>query len=83
MHMVLIWAAQNRARRFDKDLTQVWQKRVPTLKNDYQALLNVLKHSILEADNDLGCKGKIGIGVPGIVNAKKNCIYYQRACCQI
>ena len=60
---------------FDKDLTQVWQKRVPTPKNDYQALLNVFKTLTLEADNDLGCKGKIGIGVPGIVNAKEGTVF--------
>ncbi|MCD4607167.1 ROK family protein, partial [Proteus mirabilis] len=29
----------------------------------------------LEADNDLGCKGKIGIGVPGIVNAKEGTVF--------
>lgn len=60
---------------FDKDLTQVWQKRVPTPKNDYQALLNVFKDLTLEADNEVGCKGKVGVGVPGIVNAKEGTVF--------
>lgn len=64
---------------FDKDLTQVWQKRVPTPKNDYQALLNVFKTLTLEADNDLGCKGKIGIGVLASSTQKKE-LYLPPTC---
>ncbi|WP_337236408.1 N-acetylglucosamine kinase [Proteus faecis] len=60
---------------FDKDLTQIWQKRVPTPKNDYQALLNVFKELTLEADNEIGYKGKVGVGVPGIVNAKEGTVF--------
>ncbi|MCW2256997.1 N-acetylglucosamine kinase [Providencia alcalifaciens] len=60
---------------FDESLKQVWQKRVPTPKEDYQALLNVFKSLTEEADAALGCRGKIGVGVPGIVNHEKGTVF--------
>ncbi|VEB62900.1 N-acetyl-D-glucosamine kinase [Providencia rustigianii] len=53
---------------FDHDLNPVWQKRVPTPKDDYQALLNVFSELTAEADAKFSCQGKVGVGVPGIVN---------------
>ncbi|EKT61386.1 N-acetylglucosamine kinase [Providencia sneebia] len=60
---------------FDEDLKPVWQKRVPTPKDDYQTLLDVFRNLTIEADEKLGCQGKIGVGVPGIVNHQKGTVF--------
>lgn len=60
---------------FDNELNQVWQKRVPTPKNDYQALLNAFLLLTQEADKKFNSEGKIGVGVPGIVNHAKGTVF--------
>ncbi len=60
---------------FDESLKPIWQKRVPTPKNDYQALLDVFRNLTTEADTMFGCQGKVGIGVPGIVNHEKGTVF--------
>ena len=60
---------------FDNDLNPIWQKRVPTPKEDYQQLLNVFKDLTDEADVMFDLKGKVGIGVPGIVNHQKGTVF--------
>ncbi len=51
---------------FDAELNRVWQKRVPTPRDDYAALIDTLTELTLEADAALGLKGKVGIGLPGM-----------------
>ncbi len=60
---------------FDQNLNQIWQKRVPTPKEDYQALLNVFRDLTAEADKKFNCQGKVGVGVPGIVNHTKGTVF--------
>lgn len=60
---------------FDNELNQVWQKRVPTPKNDYQALLDAFLALTQEADEKFNCQGKIGVGVPGIVNHAEGTVF--------
>ncbi|MBK5142416.1 N-acetylglucosamine kinase [Budviciaceae bacterium BWR-B9] len=60
---------------FDADLNQLWQKRVPTPKDDYQALLQVFIDLTNEADQRFNTKGQIGVGIPGIVNAKEGTVF--------
>ncbi|WP_323086767.1 N-acetylglucosamine kinase [Providencia alcalifaciens] len=60
---------------FDQALNQVWQKRVPTPKDDYLALLNAFRDLTAEADAQFNCQGKIGIGVPGIVNHSEGVVF--------
>lgn len=60
---------------FSQDLNQIWQKRVPTPKKDYQALLNVFRDLTAEADKKFNCQGKVGVGVPGIVNHTKGTVF--------
>lgn len=60
---------------FDNALNQVWQKRVSTPKNDYQALLNAFLSLTQEADEKFNCQGKIGVGVPGIVNHAEGTVF--------
>ncbi|MBG5921129.1 N-acetylglucosamine kinase [Providencia stuartii] len=60
---------------FDESLNPIWQKRVPTPKEDYQALLHVFQSLTEEADAKFACHGKIGVGVPGIVNHAKGTVF--------
>ncbi|WP_127959348.1 N-acetylglucosamine kinase [Serratia microhaemolytica] len=53
---------------FDADLLPVWQKRVPTPRDNYQELLNVLQQLTQQADHFCGSPGKVGIGIPGVQN---------------
>lgn len=60
---------------FDQNLNQLWQKRVATPKSDYQALLQAFTELTAEADLRFGCKGQIGIGLPGIVNLEEGTVF--------
>lgn len=53
---------------FDADLKRIWQKRVPTPTEDYRSLVDVLTHMVKEADIALGIEGKVGIGIPGMLD---------------
>ncbi|WP_431222677.1 N-acetylglucosamine kinase [Serratia sp. L9] len=53
---------------FDANLQRIWQKRVPTPRDDYQQLLAVLCGLTHEADEFCGLQGKVGIGIPGLPN---------------
>ncbi|WP_075181018.1 N-acetylglucosamine kinase [Pantoea sp. 1.19] len=43
-----------------------WQTRVPTPRDDYAALLQVLCDLTAQADRRFGCRGSVGVGVPGL-----------------
>lgn len=60
---------------FNDELELVWQKRVPTPKESYAALLDAFRLLTEQADNELKCTGRIGIGVPGIVNHEKGTVF--------
>ncbi|MCD1127352.1 N-acetylglucosamine kinase [Jinshanibacter sp. LJY008] len=51
---------------FDEQHHRLIQKRVPTPRDDYPTLLKVLAELVIEADSQLGCQGKVGIGIPGM-----------------
>jgi N-acetylglucosamine kinase len=53
---------------FDANLQPVWQKRVPTPRDDYRQLLTVLHDLTREADAFCGTQGRVGIGIPGLPN---------------
>jgi N-acetylglucosamine kinase len=53
---------------FDANLQRIWQKRVPTPRDDYRQLLAVLRDLTLEADAVCGTQGRVGIGIPGLPN---------------
>lgn len=53
---------------FDANLQPVWQKRVPTPRDDYRKLLTVLHDLTREADAFCGTQGRVGIGIPGLPN---------------
>lgn len=60
---------------FDAELNKVWQKRVPTPRNSYEALLNTLVELTREADAQTGVAGKIGIGVPAIQTGENGALF--------
>ncbi|PWC22252.1 N-acetylglucosamine kinase [Brenneria roseae subsp. roseae] len=51
---------------FDAELNKVWQKRVPTPRDNYDDLLNTFVALVSEADAQVGMAGHVGIGVPGM-----------------
>ncbi|CNJ85962.1 N-acetyl-D-glucosamine kinase [Yersinia aldovae] len=60
---------------FDANLQCVWQKRVPTPREDYPQLLQILQNLTLEADAHCGVKGSVGIGIPGLPNADNGTVF--------
>lgn len=42
-----------------------WEKRVPTPRDSYDAFLDAVCELVAEADQRFGCKGSVGIGIPG------------------
>lgn len=53
---------------FDANLQRIWQKRVATPRDDYEQLLQTLTELTLEADAQLGIRGQVGIGIPGLLD---------------
>lgn len=47
---------------------QLLRRRVPTIQGDYAATLRTLRDLVESAENDLNCRGSIGIGIPGITS---------------
>lgn len=47
---------------------EIYRKRIPTVKDDYAATLESFKGLILEAENQLGLVGTVGMGIPGTVS---------------
>lgn len=60
---------------FDANLQRVWQKRVPTPRDDYQQLLTTLGDLTFEADAFCGEQGMVGIGIPGLPNADDGTLF--------
>ncbi|GAB7199698.1 N-acetylglucosamine kinase [Dickeya oryzae] len=60
---------------FDAGLQRIWQKRIPTPRDDYEHLLNDLMALTREADALSGCQGTVGVGVPGMENADDGTLF--------
>ncbi|QIQ21066.1 N-acetylglucosamine kinase [Zophobihabitans entericus] len=60
---------------FDKELKEVWRKRVPTPHQSYEAFLDIFVTLVNEADERFQCQGTIGIGVPGIVDIQNKTVF--------
>lgn len=66
---------------FDQDLKRVWQKRVATPHDDYQALLQIFYDLTVEADAHFNCQGLIGIGIPGLIDRDDGLVYTTNVPC--
>ena len=53
---------------FNKKLEKQYSERVETPKESYADWLNVITGLVRKADQQFGCKGTVGLGVPGFVN---------------
>ncbi|AIR71616.1 N-acetylglucosamine kinase [Dickeya fangzhongdai] len=60
---------------FDVDLQRIWQKRIPTPRDDYDRLLRTLLALTEEADALVGGRGLVGVGVPGMENADDGTLF--------
>jgi len=54
---------------FNEKLERVAVERVPTPTEDYELLIDTLAGLVAKYDAQFGVEGKIGLGIPGMVNA--------------
>ncbi len=52
----------------DSDGGELFRKRVPTPRHDYQQTLEAIKGLVLDAEEATGKKGSVGIGIPGTIS---------------
>ncbi|AUW37896.1 N-acetylglucosamine kinase [Grimontia hollisae] len=55
---------------FDNKLTRLATERVPTPGDDYEQLIDTLAALVMKYDQQFGCEGTVGIGIPGIEKAE-------------
>ena len=53
---------------FNSQLEKQYSERVETPKSSYEDWLNTIVHLVKKADEKFGCKGSVGLGIPGVVN---------------
>ena len=53
---------------FNSQLEKQYSERVETPKTSYEDLLNAIVNLVKKADEKFGCKGSVGLGIPGFVN---------------
>ena len=52
----------------DSDGGELFRKRVPTPRHDYQQTLNAITGLVLDAEAGTGKKGSVGLGIPGTIS---------------
>ncbi|WP_032092874.1 MULTISPECIES: N-acetylglucosamine kinase [Pasteurellaceae] len=55
---------------FNEKLEKQYTERVPTPKEDYRQWLDTIEDLVNRADQRFGCRGSVGLGIPGFVNPK-------------
>lgn len=53
---------------FNEKLEKQYSERVPTPQADYEDWLSAIVNMVQKADVKFGCKGSVGLGLPGFVN---------------
>lgn len=53
---------------FNSQLEKQYSERVETPKTSYEDWLNTIVNLVKKADEKFGCKGSVGLGIPGFVN---------------
>jgi len=53
---------------FNSQLEKQYSERVETPKTSYEDWLNAIVNLVKKADEKFGCKGSVGLGIPGFVN---------------
>lgn len=57
---------------YDSDLNCVFNDRAAAPKHDYAQLLGILSDYVINADKMFSCKGYVGVGYPGVLDAVAN-----------
>jgi len=52
-----------------RDGAQLLRRRVPTPRHDYPGTLAAISDLVQQAEADLGCRGTLGVGIPGAESA--------------
>ncbi|MED9721880.1 ROK family protein [Escherichia marmotae] len=60
---------------FDNNRQLQWEKRVSTPRDGYDAFLDAVCELVTEADLRFGCKGSVGIGIPGMPETEDGTLY--------
>ena len=50
---------------FNSQLEKQYSERVETPKSSYENWLNTIVHLVKKVDEKFGCKGSVGLGIPG------------------
>jgi len=50
-----------------KNGKELYRHRVPTARDDYDGTIRIFKNLVQQAEETLGCKGTVDIGIPGTV----------------
>ena len=53
---------------FNEKLEKQYSERIETPKDSYEEWLDVIVNLVKKADTKFGCKGTVGLGIPGFVN---------------
>jgi N-acetylglucosamine kinase len=60
---------------FDENLTLLWETRVPTPRESYDAFLMTIAGLVAQADARFKVKGSVGIGIPGMPETDDGTLY--------
>ena len=52
----------------DESGRQLWRRRRPTPRHDYEATLRAIRDMVLEAESALGVRATVGVGHPGAIS---------------
>jgi fructokinase len=59
---------------FAADGRELWRRRAPTPKSDYDGIVSVIAGLVQDAEHETGKKGTVGIGIPGTISPKTGLI---------
>ena len=58
----------------DYDGNEIYRKRIPNPKNDYNGTLKSIKDLVHQSESETGLYGTIGVGIPGIISKQTNLV---------
>ncbi len=58
----------------DYDGNEIYRKRIPNPKNDYNGTLKSIKDLVHHSESETGLYGTIGVGIPGMISKQTNLV---------
>ena len=58
----------------DYDGNEIYRKRIPNPKNDYNGTLKSIKNLVHQSESETGLYGTIGVGIPGMISKQTNLV---------